>query len=92
MVGLSIGHVMLFFSFRHGGEKYSCALLQWLVPCDKDPDTGMWVVQPKYEGNECCTLSIITLDCIARAVHLLPVYGTSFLPEYFHFSDSLDVF
>ena len=64
-----------------------------LVPRDKDPDTGMWVVQPEYEpGNGCCTLSIISLDCIVRAAHLLPVYGTSFLPEDFHFSDSLGVF
>ena len=50
----------------------------------------MWVVQPEFKGNRCCTLDIIYLNCVARAVHLLPVYGSSFLPEDFHFSDSLD--
>jgi hypothetical protein len=52
----------------------------------------MWVVQPEYEGNGHCTLAIINLDCIAQATHLLPVYGSTFLPEDFHFSDALDVF
>jgi len=74
MAGLVIGRVMLFFSFKHGGEKYSCALVQWLVLHDEDLDTGMWVVQPEYAGNGCHTLSIISIDCIARAAHLLPVY------------------
>jgi len=54
-------------------------------------DIRMWVVQPEFEGNGCWTLSI-HLDCVARAAHLLPVYGSSFLPENFHFVDSLDLF
>jgi hypothetical protein len=43
-------------------------------------------------GNGRCMLSIIHLDCVVRAAHLLPVYGSSFLPEDFHFMDSLDLF
>jgi hypothetical protein len=35
---------------------------------------------------------LISLDCIARAAHLLLIYSTSLLPKDFHFSDSLDVF
>jgi hypothetical protein len=71
----------------------SCALVHWLAPGNEpDPDTGMWVVQPEYEGNGCCTLSIMNLDCSARAAHLLPVYGSSFVPNNLHFSDTLDVF
>ncbi|KAH9979673.1 hypothetical protein BJV74DRAFT_879404 [Russula compacta] len=42
-----------------------------------DEDTGLWVVEPEFE---------------AWAAHLLPVYGLSFIPEDFHFSDSLDAF
>jgi hypothetical protein len=93
MLGMTIGRALLFFSFKFRGRKYSCALVHWLTPLDQpDEDTGMWVVQPEFEGNGRRTLSIIHLDCVARAAHLLPVYGSSFLPEDFHFADSLDVF
>ena len=52
----------------------------------------MWVVQPEYQGNGHHTLSIIPLNSIVRAAYLLPIYRSSFLPEDFHFADSLDVF
>jgi hypothetical protein len=93
MPGMAIGHAHLFFSFTFRDKVHSCALVHWLVPFDEpDEDTGMWVVQPEYQGNGRCTQSIISLNCIARAAHLLPIYGSAFLPENFHFADSLDVF
>ena len=93
MPGMAIGHARLFFSLKFRGKEYSCALVHWLVPFDElNKDTGMWVVQPEFQGNGRRTLSIIPLDCVARAAHLLPVYGSSFSPEDFHFADSLDVF
>ncbi|KAI0246101.1 hypothetical protein BJV78DRAFT_1135903, partial [Lactifluus subvellereus] len=93
MPGMAIGCARLFFSFKAWGKVYSCALVHWLVPFDEpDGDTGMWVVQPEFQGNGCRTLSIIPLDCVTRAANLLPIYGSSFLPEDFHFSDSLDLF
>jgi hypothetical protein len=93
MAGLAIGRALLLLSFMHGEKTYSCALVHWLVPGNKpDPDTGMWVVQLEYEGNGHRTLSIVNLNSIARAAHLLPVYGSSFVPNDLHFSDALDVF
>jgi hypothetical protein len=93
MLGMAIGHALLFFSIKFRDHKYSCALIHWLTPLDQpDEDTGMWVVQPEFEGNGHRTLSIIHLDCVARAAHLLPVYGSSFLPEDLHFVDFLDLF
>jgi hypothetical protein len=93
MPGMAIGRARLFFSFKFRGKVHSCALIHWLVPFgEPDEDTGMWVVRPEYQANGRRTLSIIALDCVARAAHLLPVYGSSFLPEDFHFSDSLDAF
>ncbi|KAH9997156.1 hypothetical protein BJV74DRAFT_877357 [Russula compacta] len=86
MPGMAIGRAHLFFSFKFRGKQYS-------FPYNEpDEDTGMWVVRPEFQGNGCRTLSIIPLDCVARAAHLLPIYGSSFLPEDFHFADSLDVF
>lgn len=93
MSGMVIGRVFLFFSFTFNDTYYPCALVSWLVPGDEpDEDTGMWVVQPELEGNRRCTLRVVHLNSVVRAAHLLPVYGPSFLPENFRFSDSLDAF
>jgi hypothetical protein len=93
MPGMAIGRARLLFSFKFWGKVYPCALVHWFASFDEpDGDTGMWVVQPEFQGNRCRAVSIIPLDCVARAAHLLPVYGSSFLPEDFHFADSLDVF
>ncbi|KAH9968467.1 hypothetical protein BJV74DRAFT_909870 [Russula compacta] len=92
MPGMAIGHAHLFFSFKFRGKQYSCALVLSCSYNEPDEDTGMWVVRPEFQGNGHRTLSIIPLNCIARAAHLLPVYGSSFLPEDFHFADSLDIF
>jgi len=93
MQGMVIARALLFFSLTFRDEQLSCALVHWLVPQDQpDEDTGLWVVEPEFDGNGRRTLAIIHLDCVARAAHLLPVYGPSFIPEDFHFSDSLDAF
>ena len=94
MPGMTIARALLFFSFTFDNRYYPCALVNWLVPGDEpDEDTRLWVVQPEFEGDgRHRTLSIIHLDCVARAAHLLPIYGSSPIPEDFHFSDALDAF
>lgn len=89
-----IGRVILFFSFTFRDVYYPCALDRWLSPVGNEPDedTGMWVVQPEFEGNGQPSLAVVHLDCIAQGAHLIGVYGSSFLPEDFHFSYSLDTF
>ncbi|EDR13606.1 uncharacterized protein LACBIDRAFT_322663 [Laccaria bicolor S238N-H82] len=94
MQGMIIGRVILFFSFNFESCHHSCALIHWLVPVSDSPDaeTGLWVVQPEFERNGHCSLQVVSLDSIARAAHLLPIFGSSPLPEDFHFSQSLDAF
>jgi hypothetical protein len=94
MKGMTIGRARLLFSFASGGICYPCALVDWFTPEDKkDEDTGMWVVTPEFKGiSGHRAVAIVHLDCIARAVHLLPVFGSSFVPEELHFSDSLDAY
>jgi hypothetical protein len=93
MAGLTIARLLLLFSFKDGDRKYSCALVHWMSRTDEpDPETGMWVVQPEYNGNRSRTLAIINLDCVARAAHLIPVYGTTILPPNYHYFDALDMF
>ncbi|KAJ7219449.1 hypothetical protein GGX14DRAFT_533211 [Mycena pura] len=93
MGGLIAGRAMLLFSFSFQDQEYECALVHWFIPVGDapDPDTGMWVVEPEYFGG-LPSLQVISIDVIARAGHLIGVYGTAALPEDFHFSDSLDAF
>ncbi|KAF7372792.1 hypothetical protein MSAN_00485000 [Mycena sanguinolenta] len=93
MHGLVIGRVILFFSFVFSERVFECALVNWLVPVGNapDPDTGMWVVELERERG-IPTVAIIPVGSIARAAHLIGVYGTRALPEDFHFSDSLNAF
>lgn len=93
MQDMVIARVQLFFSFTFDRKTYPCALVEWLTPGNEpDEDTGMWVVKPEFHSNGRRTLAIVHLDCIARAAHLLPVSGSSFVPDELHFSDALDVY
>lgn len=93
MRGMVIGRVQLFFSFSFNKNRYLCALIKLFIPeDDPDEDTGMWVVRPQFYGNGRHTLAIVHLDCIVRAAHLLPIFGSSFVPPKVHYSDSLNVY
>ena len=89
MRGFEIARVFAFLSFDFHDTTYQCALAQWFSHArgGPDTDTGMWLVEPTDEGH-----TIIHLDCIVRAAHLIPAYGDEFLPPRFHFSNSLDAF
>ncbi|KAH9046384.1 hypothetical protein EDB83DRAFT_2637518, partial [Lactarius deliciosus] len=91
MEGMEIGRVLLFFSFEYRRKNFSCALINWFVHTDgRDPDTGMWVVKQELDRRGQPTLEVIHVDSIARAAHLLPIYGDSRVPENFHYHCALD--
>lgn len=96
MRGLHAARVLLLFSFKRGGIAYPCALVQWFVTVGDSPDndTGMWIVEPeidaRHRGQK--MTSVIHIDTILRAAHLIGVYGRDFVPTGLHFSHSLDVF
>jgi hypothetical protein len=94
MRGLDVARVRLFFSFMYQGIKYPCALIRWFsrVGDEPDVDTGMWLVQPDSDANGPPTMSIVHVDTIVRAAHLIGVYGDQFLPPGITFHNSLDVF
>lgn len=93
MQGLEVARVRLFFSFTHENVEYSCALVHWFSRVDdSDNCTGMWVVEPDtYEDGRLFT-SIIHLDTIVRASHLLPVFGQEHVSKTLLFTDTLDTF
>ena len=51
--------------------------MHWFSPSAEecDEDTGMWMVQPEVEDDGSPTISVLHLDCIFRATHLLPIYS-----------------
>ena len=90
-----VARVLLFFSFYDPKlrKELPCALVNWFVPTSEypDPGTGMWILKPKILAGK-PTLEVIHLDTIVRGAHLLPQYGSGFLPEDFHYTHSLDAF
>ncbi|KAI9436532.1 hypothetical protein BJY52DRAFT_1130452 [Lactarius psammicola] len=52
----------------------------------------MWVVKQEFDYHGQPTVEVIHVDSITRAVHLLPVYGASWVPEEFHYHSALDTF
>lgn len=90
---MHVARVLLFFSFQHNSTTYPCALVHWFPFTSElpDNDTGMWMVEPEFfRGRP--SLQVIHIDTIHRLAHLLPIYGSDFVPTYLHFSDTLDVF
>ncbi|KAI9429150.1 hypothetical protein BJY52DRAFT_1353967 [Lactarius psammicola] len=91
MEGMEIGRVLLFFSFEYRRKNLSCALINWFVHADeRDPDTGMWTVEQELDHHGQPTLEVIHVDSIARAAHLLPIFGGSRVPEDFDYHNALD--
>ncbi|ETW85029.1 hypothetical protein HETIRDRAFT_308646 [Heterobasidion irregulare TC 32-1] len=93
MRGMLVARVLRFVSFIHQGVRYPCAIVNWFVPKDNEPDrlTGMWIVKPeKLNGQR--SIGIVHVDTIFRACQLIGVYGTTPIPLDFHFSYSLDTF
>jgi hypothetical protein len=93
MEGMEIGRILLFFSFQYCRKEFSCALINWFVHDEvPDLDTGMWTVQLERDGRGQPTVDVIDLNTIARGAHLLPVFGSSRIPDDFSYHDALDSF
>lgn len=95
MRGLGIGRVHLFFSFEVGGDTFSCALVHGYCKSfdDPDPDNGMWIVEPDHDNNRYRVMSVVHVDSIVHAAHLLPVFrGNVAISTEINFSSTLDVF
>ena len=92
--GLHVARVNFFSSFRFQSITYSCALVQWFSTYGDSPceDTGMWRVVPDYDVGGQRMASIIHVDSILRAAHLIGAAGSQILPRGFSFSDSLSSF
>jgi len=52
----------------------------------------MWMVKPGVLEDGSPNLSVIHIDTVYRAAHLIPVYGPEFIPHTLKFYHSYDVF
>lgn len=94
MQGMDIVRIHAFFSFKtQDGEYYPCAVVRWFNLSDEpDEDTGMWIVRPGFNTRGRPDISVIHVDAIYRAAHLIPVYGTQETPPEIGPHHSYDVF
>jgi hypothetical protein len=94
MSGLEVVHVLAFFSFYFKGIYYPCAAVHWFdrVGDEPDEDTGMWLVRPQFDHQHQRGISIIHIDSIYRAAHLIPVYGKHIIPSHLRPHHSYDSF
>lgn len=90
-----MGRVRAFLSFAYNDRVYPCALIDRFKRVGRSPDpaTGMWRVRPEVVGSESRPLrSVVHIHTILHNVHLIPDFGTGFIPHRLHYSNSLDVF
>lgn len=52
----------------------------------------MWIVEPDTSDDDNEPTTIIHLDTVIRAAHLLPVFGHDHVPQTLSFPDTLDTF
>ena len=81
--------------FIHGDERdpdTGMSIGLFTVTNVTDLDTGMWTVTQECDCRGKPTCEVIHIDSIARGAHLLPIYGSSRVPEDFDYHDALDAY
>jgi hypothetical protein len=94
--GMYVARIVRFLSFTYDGVRQPCALVEWYLPLDAEPDevTGMWRVrshlQRRRRGEQIARrhMDLIRLEDIVRGCHLVPEYGERWI-DHTHFSHSL---
>ncbi|OBZ69148.1 hypothetical protein A0H81_10933 [Grifola frondosa] len=91
--GLGVVRIHLLFSFKFQDVTYPCAVVRWFqrIADEPDEDTGMYIVHPEWRGRSPVT-SVIHLDTIVRAAHLIGVYGDKPVPADLTSHEALDAF
>ncbi|KAL6305518.1 hypothetical protein BKA93DRAFT_816904 [Sparassis latifolia] len=87
MLGIEVVRIHLFFSFKHEGHQYSCALVHWFQRIDDQPNED-----PEMDVQHIPFMSIIHLDSIICAAHLILVYGDARISRDITDENSLDAF
>ncbi|KAF8124221.1 hypothetical protein EV363DRAFT_1403324 [Boletus edulis] len=76
---MEVAQVLCFFSIPYSNKTFPCALVHWYKQIGSQPDnaTGLWMVCPMIREDRSHELSVIHLDSVFRAVHLLSMFSNS---------------
>ena len=94
MLGMHVAWVLCLFVLPcTDGLSYPCALIHWFDYIAEDPDelTGMWMVKPSL-ANRTRDLTVIHINTIVRATHLIPIFGRECVLPFVTFHNSLDTY
>jgi hypothetical protein len=91
---MEVVQTMCFFSFEYLGITYPCVLVHWFSCINEELDkpTGMWMVTPNINDSGKPIMAVIHINAIFHAVHLIPIYGDSFIPDHITHDNSLEYF
>ena len=95
MQGMEVARVVCFFSLPcTNGVSYPCALVHWFDYVEDEPDelTGMWMVKPSFLDDNTRYLSVVHIDTVVRAAHLIPIFGQELVPSRVNSHNSLDIY
>ena len=95
MQAMEVARIVCFFSLPcTNGVSYSCTLVHWFDYVADEPDelTGMWMVKPSFLDVHTRYLSVVHIDTIVRAAHLIPIFGQEPVPLEVNSHNSLDVY
>ena len=94
MPGLAVVQILLFFSFTFRGASFPCTLVSWYshIGNNPDEDTGMWQVKKQLDASGALAISVLHLDCLVRAAHLIGIYDEDTIHKDMTCHDSLDSF
>ncbi|KAJ3564082.1 hypothetical protein NP233_g8526 [Leucocoprinus birnbaumii] len=82
-LGFNVGQVHFFFRFQWNDKMYDCAFLQWFEKAQTTacPNMGLWMVQPQVNLRKERVCSVVHIDTIYSAVHLIGSTGAGPTPS-----------
>jgi hypothetical protein len=91
---LTVARACLFFQFAYRDIIYSCALLHWFMKPESELNelNGMWVVEPRLNPDGTRVSSIVNINALICAAHLLPVFDNKAVPRDLNCEETLDYF
>ena len=95
MQAMDVAWIVCFFSLLcTNGVSYPCALVHWFNYIVDEPDelTRMWMVKLSFLDDNTHYLSVVHIDSIDCAAHLIPIFGQEFVPLWVNLHNSLDVY
>ena len=92
--GLHVACVKVFFKIKHQSIKYPYALVMWFSAIGDTlySNTGMWMVEPDVDQQGRCVMSVIHLDSILWAAHLIGIAGNHTILYQLKHTNSLEAF